>query len=346
MSKFEIWTEKYRPTNLSEVKGQNEIIDRLKAFIKSKAMPHLLFAGMQGTGKTTSFLAMAKELYGEGYRDNVLELNASDERGINIVRTSIKDFARTRPVSDDTPFKLIFLDEADALTKDAQHALRRMMEDYTSNVRFCLSCNYSSKIIPPIQSRCAIFRFQPIKKEVMTEVIQKIARDEKIDLDHTAMDYIYDASEGDLRKAENILQATTAIADKPSDSIPGTVRVTVNEVREVVSFAEPTELYEILKLALSGKFKASKDKLSDVLVKYGLSGSDAIAQFQKQIWNSEEFEDKLKVKLIKSCGEYDFRISEGSNEFIQINAFLADVALMGMDSRFQNVYSNIENKIE
>ncbi len=341
MSKFEIWTEKYRPSKLSEVKGQDEIINRLSAFIKSESMPHLLFAGMQGTGKTTSFLAMAKEMYGDNYRDNVLELNASDERGINIVRTSIKDFARTKTVTENVPFKLIFLDEADALTKDAQHALRRMMEDYTSNVRFCLSCNYSSRIIPPIQSRCAIFRFQPIRKDVMKEVILSIAREEKIDLDHTAMDYIYDAAEGDLRKAENIFQATTAIADKPSDSIPGTMRVTINEVREVVSFAEPTELYEILKLGLSGNFKASKDKLSDVLVKYGLSGADAISQFQKQIWNSEEFEDKLKVKLIKSCGEYDFRISEGSNEFIQLNAFLADVNLIGTNSRFQNRDSNI-----
>ena len=326
---FEVWTEKYRPKTLSEVKGQEEITNRLTAFVNSKSMPHLLFAGMQGTGKTTSFLSLARDLFGEDYKDNVLELNASDDRGINIVRTAIKDFARTRSVSEKVPFKLIFLDEADALTKDAQNALRRTMEDYASNVRFCLSCNYSSRIIPPIQSRCAIFRFQPLKKKVVTEVLMDIAKKEKLDLDHTAADYIYDASEGDLRKAENILQATTAIASKPSESIPGLTRVTVNEVKEVVSFAEPTELYQIVKLALAGQFKSSKDKLSDVIVKYGLSGVDAISQIQKQIWNSEDFTDKIKVQLMKSCGEYEFRITEGSNEFVQLNAFLADLVLIG-----------------
>tara|TARA_Y100000034_G_C6882425_1_gene404554 strand:- start:1070 stop:2056 length:987 start_codon:yes stop_codon:yes gene_type:complete len=315
---FEIWTEKYRPKKLSEVRGQDKIVDRLKAFIRSKSMPHLLFAGMQGTGKTTSFLALAKELYGEKWRDSVLELNASDDRGINIVRTSIKDFARTRPVSD-VPFKLIFLDEADALTKDAQNALRRTMEDYAQNVRFCLSCNYSSKIIPPLQSRCAIFRFQPIQRDVIIDILKSICVAERLLCQDDALEYIYDASEGDCRKAENILQACSAISEN----------VTIDVVREVVSFAEPVELYEIITLALSGKFKPSKDKLADVLVKYGLSGVDAIQQIQKQIWNSPDFEDNLKVQLIKSCGEYEFRLSEGSNEFVQMNAFLADIVLIG-----------------
>ena len=134
-----------------------------------------------------------------------------------------------------------------------------------------------------------------------------------------ALEYIYDASEGDCRKAENILQACSAISEN----------VTIDVVREVVSFAEPVELYEIITLALSGKFKPSKDKLADVLVKYGLSGVDAIQQIQKQIWNSPDFEDNLKVQLIKSCGEYEFRLSEGSNEFVQMNAFLADIVLIG-----------------
>lgn len=317
--KFEVWTEKYRPTTLSEVRGQDEIIDRLKAFVSSKSMPHLLFAGMQGTGKTTSFLALAKDLYGDEWKDNVLELNASDDRGINIVRTSIKDFARTKTVSENVPFKLIFLDEADALTKDAQHALRRTMEDYTSNVRFCLSCNYSSKIIPPIQSRCAIFRFQPLKREVITQLLKDISIREKLIIHEDSSSYIYDASEGDCRKAENILQACSAIADN----------VTLDVVREVVSFAEPTELYEIIKLGLAGNFKSAKDKMADVLVKYGLSGMDAIRQIQKQVWNSPDFDDKLKVQLIKFCGEYEYRLTEGANEFVQLNAFLAEVVLLG-----------------
>jgi len=316
---FEVWTEKYRPNNLSEVRGQDDIINRLKAFVSSKSMPHMIFAGMQGTGKTTSFLALARDLYGDTWKDNVLELNASDDRGINIVRTSIKDFARTKAVSDKVPFKLIFLDEADALTKDAQHALRRTMEDYASNVRFCLSCNYSSKIIPPIQSRCAMFRFRPLMREVIVNLLKEIATRENIVIHDDAANFVYDVSEGDCRKAENMLQACSAIATE----------VTVEVVREVVAFAEPTELYEIIKLSLAGDFNSAKNKMSDILIKYGLSGMDAIRQIQKQVWNSPDFDDKLKVQLIKFCGEYEYRLTEGANEFVQLNAFLAEVVLIG-----------------
>ena len=323
---FEVWTEKYRPKNLSDVRGQDDIINRLKAFVSSKSMPHMLFAGMQGTGKTTSFLALARDLYGDTWKDNVLELNASDDRGINIVRTSIKDFARTKAVSDKVPFKLIFLDEADALTKDAQHALRRTMEDYSSNVRFCLSCNYSSKIIPPIQSRCAIFRFQPLIREVIVNLLKEIATHENIAIHDDAVNFVYDASEGDCRKAENMLQACSAI----------TTEVTVEVVREVVAFAEPTELYEIIKLSLAGDFNSAKNKMSDILIKYGLSGMDAIRQIQKQVWNSPDFDDKLKVQLIKFCGEYEYRLTEGANEFVQLNAFLAEVVLLGSKASAEN----------
>ena len=323
---FEMWTEKYRPKNLSEVRGQDDIINRLKAFVSSKSMPHMLFAGMQGTGKTTSFLALARDLYGDTWKDNVLELNASDDRGINIVRTSIKDFARTKAVSDKVPFKLIFLDEADALTKDAQHALRRTMEDYASNVRFCLSCNYSSKIIPPIQSRCAMFRFRPLIREVIVNLLKEIATRENIVIHDDAANFVYDASEGDCRKAENMLQACSAIATE----------VTVEVVREVVAFAEPTELYEIIKLSLAGDFNSAKNKMSDILIKYGLSGMDAIRQIQKQVWNSPDFDDKLKVQLIKFCGEYEYRLTEGANEFVQLNAFLAEVVLLGSNVSTEN----------
>ena len=316
---FEMWTEKYRPKTLSEVRGQDDIINRLKAFVSSKSMPHMLFAGMQGTGKTTSFLSLARDLYGDTWKDNVLELNASDDRGINIVRTLIKDFARTKAVSEKVPFKLIFLDEADALTKDAQHALRRTMEDYASNVRFCLSCNYSSKIIPPIQSRCAMFRFQPLNREVIVKILKEISILENISIQDDAANFIYDASEGDCRKAENMLQACSAITNE----------VTVEVVREVVAFAEPTELYEIIKLSLAGDFNSAKNKMSDILIKYGLSGMDAIRQIQKQVWNSPDFNDKLKVQLIKFCGEYEYRLTEGANEFVQLNAFLAEVVLLG-----------------
>ena len=156
-----IWTEKYRPTSFNDVKGQEKIVARIKAFVKQKNMPHILFAGPAGVGKTSLILVAAKELYGDNWGANILELNASDERGIDIIRNQIKDFARTKAIGN-VPFKIAILDEADALTKEAQHALRRTMENYSSTCRFCLIVNYSSKIIDPIQSRCSLFRFTPL----------------------------------------------------------------------------------------------------------------------------------------------------------------------------------------
>jgi len=315
---FEVWTEKYRPKTLDEVKGQGEIVNTLKSFVKSENMPHLLFTGMQGTGKTTCFLALAREFYGENWRDNVLELNASDDRGIGIVRNEIKDFARTKPLGD-VPFKLIFLDEADALTREAQQALRRTMEDYTKTVRFCLSCNYSSRILAPIQSRCAIFRFKPIEKEDVISTLKEVAKKENLNLSDDAGEYIYQASEGDLRKAKNILQSCAST----------TTDITLKEVEKVVSFAEPQELATVVSAAVSGNFNAAKNALSTVLVKYGLSGLDVIKQIQRQLWGMDSIDEKLKVQLIRACGEHEFRLVEGANEFVQLNSLLAEFTFLG-----------------
>ena len=177
-NKAMMWTEKYRPQDFSDIKGQAQIVEKVKAFVDQKNMPHLLFAGLAGTGKTSLALVIAKKLFGPGYRTNLLELNASDERGIDIIRNKVKDFARTRAIGD-VPFKIIYLDESDALTKEAQQALRRTMENYTQTTRFILSCNYSSKIIDPIQSRCAVFRFRPLEKDDVKNIIEKIAKEEK-----------------------------------------------------------------------------------------------------------------------------------------------------------------------
>ena len=313
---LQVWTEKYRPKKLSDVKGQPEVVSRLKAFVKSKSMPNLLFAGPAGIGKTASAIAIARELYGETWEDNILELNASDERGIDIIRHKVKDFARTKAV-DKVPFKIIYLDEADALTKEAQHALRRTMEDYSNTTRFILSCNYSSKIISPIQSRCAIFRFKPIDKKVASELIKRIAKEEKLEISDAAIEIIYKASEGDMRKAENILQATASITSNIDEKI----------VSSVISFAEPGEVEKLVKYALSGDFKKAKETLGEIMVKHGLSGLDIIKQIQNQIWNLD-IEDKQKIELIKICGEYEFRLVEGSNEFIQLAALLAEFTLI------------------
>lgn len=306
-----IWIEKYRPSKFEEVVGQIEIKKRIKAFVESQNMPHLLFSGPAGVGKTTMSLIIAKELFGENWKQNILELNASDERGIDVVRVKVKDFARTRAIGD-VPFKIIYLDECDALTKEAQQALRRTMENYTQTCRFILSCNYSSKIIDPIQSRCAVFRFKPIPKEEIFKIIDKIAKQEKVTITNDGKEALYNISNGDCRKAENILQSCSAIENKITESI----------VYELASFAKPDEIKNILKIATSGKFIDAKSKLLDTMLKYGLSGIDVIKQIQQEIWNLD-IDGKTKIDLIDKCGEIEFRIIEGSDEMIQLEALLA-----------------------
>ena len=205
-----IWTEKYRPTNFENVKGQKEIVAKIKAFVESGSMPHLLFSGPAGVGKTTLSLVIAKQLFGDNWKQNTLELNASDERGIDIIRVKVKDFARTKAIGD-VPFKLIYLDESDALTKDAQQALRRTMENYTKTCRFILSCNYSSKILDPIQSRCAVFRFKPLSEEDIIEVIEKVSNEEGLIVNEEAKKALYDVCNGDCRRLENIMQSCAVI---------------------------------------------------------------------------------------------------------------------------------------
>lgn len=311
---IEVWTEKYRPKLLSEVRGQHEITSRLQAFVNTKSFPHLMFAGPAGVGKTTAALAIAHELYGETWRDNILELNASDARGIDVIRGAVKDFARTRAV-EDVPFKVIYLDECDALTKEAQDALRRIMEDYVQTTRFILSCNYSSKIITPIQSRCAIFRFKPLPKEIVEGILQKIAETESLELTKEASELVYEASEGDMRKAENLLQACSAMTKK----------IDAKAVSGIVSFAEPQEVEAVVKLALDGKFLDAKKRLTDVMIAHGLSGVDIIKQIQKEVWNIK-LDETVKIELIRICGEIEFRMVEGANEFIQLAALLAEFA--------------------
>ncbi|MDP7141387.1 MAG: AAA family ATPase, partial [Candidatus Woesearchaeota archaeon] len=156
--KSTIWTEKYRPSDFSDIKGQDDIVSKVKAFVEQGNMPHLMFSGPAGCGKTSLSLVIAKKMFGDGnWKQNFLELNASDQRGIDVIRNQVKDFARTRAIGD-VPFKIIYLDECDALTREAQQALRRTMENYTKTTRFILSCNWSSKIVDPIQSRCAVFK--------------------------------------------------------------------------------------------------------------------------------------------------------------------------------------------
>ena len=317
--KSTIWTEKYRPKAFEEIKGQKDTVSRVSAFVKQKNMPHLMFAGPAGIGKTTLAIVIARELFGEEWKQNTLELNASDERGIDIIRNKVKDFARTRAIGD-VPFKIIYLDECDALTKEAQQALRRTMENYTATTRFILSCNYSSKIIDPIQSRCAVFRFRPLEKDQILEIIDKIAATENLKLDEKAKEALYTISQGDCRRLENIMQSCAALG---SD-------ITEDSVFSLAAVARPAELKEALGLAIENKFLDARKKLLDLMLSYGLSGLDIVKQIQREIWNLE-IDGRMKVKLIDRCGEAEFRIVEGSDEFLQLEALLSQFTLVSLD---------------
>ncbi|NOZ80986.1 MAG: replication factor C small subunit [DPANN group archaeon] len=315
-----IWTEKYRPKTFADIRGQKDIIKRIRAFVEQQNLPHMLFAGPAGVGKSTTALVIARALYGEQFRQNFLELNASDERGIDVVRVKVKDFARTRSLGN-VPFKVIFLDECDSLTKEAQQALRRTMENYTQTCRFVLSCNYSSKIIDPIQSRCAVFRFKPLEEKEVEQMMDTIAKKESLKIDASAKKALYEVSGGDCRRMENILQACAALkSDLTEDDIYG-----------MASVARPKEIVDALSLATEGKFMPAREKLLDTMLAYGLSGLDVIKQVQKGIWKLE-IDDRKKVELIDRCGEAEFRMVEGSDAYVQLEAFLAAVVKIGSDS--------------
>jgi len=313
----DVWVEKYRPRKLAEVVGQRAIVERLSAYVKTRSMPHMLFAGPAGSGKTTCAIALARELYGEQWRDCLIELNASDERGIDIVRGKIKDFARAASFGG-ADFKVIFLDEADSLTSDAQAALRRTMERYTQTCRFILSCNYSSKVIEPIQSRCAVFRFKLLGEGDVKEYLGRIVRAEKIDVTQDGYDAVCELATGDLRKATNILQVAASLGKKIDQDV----------VFESTESIRPSEINDMLKTALSGNFIAARSKLDEIVVRHGLSGEDIVQGIHRAVFDLPVSEES-KIRLIDRIGEAEFRMVSGSSDRIQLEVLLAHFAHEG-----------------
>lgn len=314
---FDMWAEKYRPKRLDDMINQKEIVERLKTFVLSRNVPHCIFAGPPGTGKTTAALCLARDLYGSAYRDHMMELNASDARGINVVRETIKTFARVRSIGE-IAFKIMVLDEADNMTSDAQQALRRTMERYTGTCRFILIANYSGKIIEPIQSRCAPFRFSYLPREEQDRYLRMIVEREGVKFSDEGFEAIFEVCGGDLRRAVNNLQASASL-DKPIDA---------KVVYSIAGRANPADVRKMIQTALDGDFIDARKQLRDMIQKYGVAGSDIIRQIHTEIFRGN-LPEQVKMKLAGTIGEIDYRLVEGSNEEVQLSALLARLVEAG-----------------
>lgn len=315
-----MWTEKYRPQSLDEIVNQNEIVSRFKNFVVEKNLPHLLLVGPAGVGKTTSILALARDLYGANYRNFILELNASDERGIDVIREKVKNFARTAAMHSPVSFKILIMDEADHLTSAAQHALRRTMELYTKTCRFCLLGNYSENIIDPIQSRCSVFRFSPLEESDLKRHIVNIARKEDLEIVDEGVDAIYHASNGDVRKSINLLQAAAAANQKLIDDVA---------IYNLLGNVSPDAVKNMLNVALEGNFLESRELLRELLINQGIAPSDIIRNIYREVMRHSTLSERMKVKLSDTLGTVDYRLTQGSRAEIQLSTLLAHLSVIG-----------------
>ena len=316
MTETSMWVEKYRPMKLSSIINQKEVIGSLKSLLKNIAeMPHLMFSGSAGVGKTTTALCLAREILGDYWKDHTLELNASDERGINMVRDRVKKFARFAGLDTKIPFKLIILDEADEMTADAQTALRRIIEDTAGYCRFIMIANNISKIIEPLQSRCAVFKFTRIPEDDIISHLEEICKKEKIKFDKNGLETIHDYSEGDMRHAINILQATASLGI-----------VNESNVKAASGLTKTNDVGEILNLAIAGKLSGARNKMIELIKVYGMSESD----FLKYL---NEYAYKIKTthlsEILESIAKYDYRLIIGANPEIQLSALLAELGKIG-----------------
>ena len=307
-----MWVEKYRPKKISEIVNQKEIMGSLGALLKNQSeMPHLLFSGSAGVGKTSTAICISRDILGKHWQDYSLELNASDERGIGMVREKVKKFSRFAGLDTEIPFKIIILDEADEMTSDAQTALRRIIEDTAKYCRFILIANNLSKIIEPIQSRCVVFKFTRISNKEISSQLKFIAQKEKIKADEKGLETICDYADGDIRHAINILQAAAS-----------TGSIDVSSVKSVIGLTKTKDVQDVLKLALAGKVSDAREKMIELIKVYGMSESDFLKYINQAVFASKTNNIEGILEII---AKYDYRILTGANPEIQLSALLAEL---------------------
>lgn len=319
MVETQLWVEKYRPKTLDDVVNHNDIIKAMKTYVKEENIPNMLLVGPAGVGKTASALAMAHDLYGDDYKEYTLEMNASDERGIDMVREDLKDFSRSIPSGEES-YKILILDEADHLTSEAQHALRRTMEKYSDLTRYILIGNYSSKIIEPIQSRCSLFSFSHLSKEKVKERLSSIADQEGLEIKEDGFQALLEVSRGDLRKAINLLQSI-AYGEKVIDR---------EKVYSAAGEIYPETAKKLITMAFDGNFEKARTKLTNALIEQGVDGTDLLKALEREINHGVvDIDSEDKMQLTRLISELDFRITQGATAYIQLTSFLVHLYELG-----------------
>ncbi|KAJ3998582.1 P-loop containing nucleoside triphosphate hydrolase protein [Lentinula boryana] len=314
------WVEKYRPKVLDDVVGNTETIERLKVIARDGNCPHVIISGMPGIGKTTSIHCLAHQLLGDAYKEGVLELNASDERGIDVVRNKIKAFAQKKVTLPPGRHKIVILDEADSMTAGAQQALRRTMEIFSNTTRFCLACNMSNKIIEPIQSRCAILRYAKLRDKELLKRLMEICEMEKVQYNDDGLTALIFTSEGDMRQAINNLQSTYS----------GFGFVSGDNVFKVCDQPHPLIVQEIIKFCTEGKVDSAMDKLTD-LWENGYSAVDIVVTIFRVVKTSDSMPEYTKLQYIKEIGFTHMRILEGVGTMLQLAGLIARLCKMNID---------------
>jgi len=313
------WVEKYRPVTLDDVVSHADITSTIDKFLDLNQLPHMLFYGPPGTGKTSTILCVARKIYGDkatgkngnNYRNNVLELNASDERGIDVVREQIKNFASVRTFGS-SAFKLIVLDEADMMTQQAQGALRRVIEQYTKNVRFCIICNYVNRIIPAIQSRCTRFRFGPLPIVEVERRLQTVITSENVKLTEDGKQALLKLCKGDMRRALNVLQACHSAYDVVDETA----------VYNCTGNPHPADIEGIVDSMMNEEFQTSFNRISALKATKGLALQDIIAGIYEFI-STIQFPSATRVYILDELAKVEHRLSTGGSEKLQLTALLA-----------------------